>query len=70
MTRSRLHIEAALAEAATESTELEVSLPRPYAALPPTTWLADTTAMQETEAAPSPTMGRDAERDFMLRYAG
>lgn len=30
----------------------------------------DMIAVQETEAAPDPTMGRDAERDFMLRNAG
>ena len=30
----------------------------------------DMTTTQATEAAPDPTMGRDPERDFMLRNAG
>jgi len=30
----------------------------------------DMTAAQETEPPPDPTMGRDSERDFMLRNAG
>jgi hypothetical protein len=30
----------------------------------------DMTATQETEPPPDPTMGRDCERDFMLRNAG
>lgn len=30
----------------------------------------DMTTTQETEPPPDPTMGRDAERDFMLRNAG
>jgi len=30
----------------------------------------DMIATQETEAPPEPTMGRDTERDFMLRNAG
>lgn len=30
----------------------------------------DLIATQEAEPAPDPTMGRDPDRDFMLRYAG
>ena len=30
----------------------------------------DMIAAQETEPPPDPTMGRDSERDFMLRNAG
>lgn len=30
----------------------------------------DMVATQETEPPPDPTMGRDSERDFMLRNAG
>lgn len=30
----------------------------------------DMIAVQETEPPPEPTMGRDSERDFMLRNAG
>jgi hypothetical protein len=30
----------------------------------------DMIAVQETEPPPDPTMGRDTERDFMLRNAG
>ena len=30
----------------------------------------DMIATQETEPPPDPTMGRDSERDFMLRNAG
>jgi hypothetical protein len=30
----------------------------------------DMIATQEPEPAPDPTMGRDPDRDFMLRYAG
>lgn len=30
----------------------------------------DTIAVQESEPPPDPTMGRDPERDFMLRNAG
>ena len=30
----------------------------------------DMIATQETETPPDPTMGRDSERDFMLRNAG
>ncbi len=30
----------------------------------------DMIAVQETEPPPDPTMGRDSERDFMLRNAG
>ena len=30
----------------------------------------DMIAVQETEPPPDPTMGRDPERDFMLRNAG
>jgi len=30
----------------------------------------DMTATQETEPPPDPTMGRDSERDFLLRNAG
>jgi len=30
----------------------------------------DMTATQDTEPPPDPTMGRDSERDFMLRNAG
>jgi hypothetical protein len=30
----------------------------------------DMVAVQETEPPPDPTMGRDPERDFMLRNAG
>ena len=32
--------------------------------------LDETVAGVEVEAAPDPTMGRDPERDFMLRNAG
>jgi hypothetical protein len=30
----------------------------------------DMVALQDTEPPPDPTMGRDTERDFMLRNAG
>lgn len=41
-----------------------------FSRLPERTRLEDTIATQETEPAPDPTMGRDSERDFMLRNAG
>ena len=41
-----------------------------YRTLPDRVPLEDTIAMQEAEASPDPTMGRDTEREFMLRNAG
>ena len=38
--------------------------------LPERIRLEDMIAAQETEPPPDPTMGRDSERDFMLRNAG
>jgi len=38
--------------------------------LPPRIRLEDMIATQQTEPPPDPTMGRDCERDFMLRNAG
>lgn len=40
-----------------------------YSELPEPVALADTIAMQETTDAPDPTMGRDTETEFLLRYA-
>ncbi|WP_273652606.1 heme biosynthesis protein HemY [Cellulomonas fimi] len=42
--------------------------PQRYAALPEPVRLADTTPSQPASAAPDPTMGRDPETEFMLRY--
>jgi len=41
-----------------------------YRKLPERIRPEDTIATQETEPPPDPTMGRDPERDFMLRNAG
>ena len=41
-----------------------------YRRLPERIRPEDMIATQETEPPPDPTMGRDAERDFMLRNAG
>lgn len=41
-----------------------------FAKLPERIPLDETTASHPTVAPPDPTMGRDPERDFMLRYAG
>jgi len=38
--------------------------------LPERIRVEDMIATQETEPPPDPTMGRDTERDFMLRNAG
>ena len=38
--------------------------------LPPRIRLEDTVAVQEVSPPADPTMGRDPERDFMLRNAG
>lgn len=38
--------------------------------LPERIALKDMIATQETAPAPDPTMGRDTERDFVLRYVG
>ena len=38
--------------------------------LPERIRIEDMIATQETEPPPDPTMGRDCERDFMLRNAG
>jgi hypothetical protein len=48
----------------------ESSGPERFRALPERIRLEDTITSQETEPPPDPTMGRDTERDFMLRYAG
>ena len=50
-------------------TTAAVAEPR-YRTLPDRVPLEDTIAMQEAEASPDPTMGRDTEREFMLRNAG
>lgn len=42
--------------------------PQRYAALPEPVRLADTTTSQPATDAPDPTMGRDTETEFMLRY--
>lgn len=47
--------------------------PRPserYRELPERVHFKDMVATQETTPPPDPTMGRDTERDFVLRYAG
>jgi hypothetical protein len=41
-----------------------------YRKLPERIRPEDMIAVQETEPPPDPTMGRDTERDFMLRNAG
>jgi hypothetical protein len=41
-----------------------------YRQLPEPVRIEDTIATKEVEPAPDPDAGRDAERDFMLRYAG
>ena len=41
-----------------------------YRKLPERIQPEDMIAAQETEPPPDPTMGRDPERDFMLRNAG
>jgi hypothetical protein len=51
----------------------EVAQPRPstdFTKLPERIRLEDTYASQDPDAAPDPTMGRDGDRDFMLRNAG
>ena len=47
--------------------------PRPstdFKKLPEHIRLEDTFASQDPDPAPDPTMGRDGDRDFMLRNAG
>ncbi|MDP9319348.1 MAG: heme biosynthesis protein HemY [Actinomycetota bacterium] len=41
-----------------------------YDRLPKPVRIEDTVATQEASPRPEPNMGRDPERDFMLRYAG
>jgi len=51
----------------------DVEEPEPTARfkkLPEHIRLEDTIASQDPDAAPDPTMGRDPDRDFMLRNAG
>lgn len=51
----------------------DVEEPEPSARfkkLPEHIRLEDTIASQDPDAAPDPTMGRDPDRDFMLRNAG
>jgi hypothetical protein len=42
----------------------------PYSSLPKEIKLEDTIAGIESDPVPDPEAGRDAERDFMLRYSG
>lgn len=51
----------------------DVEEPEPSARfkkLPEHIRLEDTIATQDSDAPPDPTMGRDPDRDFMLRNAG
>jgi hypothetical protein len=48
----------------------ESNAPDRFRTLPERIRLEDTITSQEAETPPDPTMGRDIERDFMLRYAG
>jgi hypothetical protein len=41
-----------------------------FRTLPPRVRLEDTVAVQEVSPPADPTMGRDPDRDFMLRNAG
>jgi len=58
------------AEPETETGSADPPAEQRYRRLPERIPLKDTTAMQESEASPDPTMGRDTEREFMLRNAG
>lgn len=49
-------------------TERELHPPEEFRELPADVRAEDTVA-SKGETAPDPTMGRDPERDFMLRYA-
>ncbi len=40
-----------------------------FATLPEPVRLEDTVASQDADPAPDPEMGRDTNRDFLLRYA-
>ncbi len=40
-----------------------------FAKLPEPVRLEDTVASQDAEDVPDPEMGRDTDRDFLLRYA-
>ncbi|MGH3425831.1 MAG: hypothetical protein ACRDO8_13950 [Nocardioidaceae bacterium] len=42
----------------------------PYKHLPEPVELADTIATKETDPPPDPQLGRDTEREFMLRHGG
>jgi len=44
--------------------------PTDFKRLPERIRLEDTFTSQDPDAAPDPTMGRDPERDFLLRNAG
>lgn len=44
-------------------------VPGPYDRLPPPVRLEDTIATQDVGSHPEQNVGRDPERDFMLRYA-
>lgn len=44
--------------------------PERFRQLPERIRLEDTITTQETDPPPDPSMGRDTEQDFVLRYAG
>lgn len=60
----------ALHQDETASDQDETASRRRFRKLPERIRPEDMIAAQETEPPPDPTMGRDPERDFMLRNAG
>jgi len=59
-----------MVEATSSTDHKEASASARFRKLPERIRPEDMIATQETEPPPDPTMGRDSERDFMLRNAG
>ena len=59
-----------MVDATSTADHKEASSSARYRKLPERLRPEDMIATQETEPPPDPTMGRDSERDFMLRNAG
>jgi hypothetical protein len=57
-------------QAASESRKVELDPKGRYRALPKPVRIADTVETHDASPPPDPTMGRDPDRDFLLRYAG
>ena len=59
-----------MVEATSTANQKEAASSARFRKLPERIRSVDMIATQETEPPPDPTMGRDTERDFMLRNAG